>query len=61
VAVALGTRLWVFDKPRIDPHEPNRFGATITYDIPLRRAVIHRTNTASTPPRVPVAPLMTET
>lgn len=31
----LGTRLWVFDKPRVDPHNPNRYGAKITYDIPV--------------------------
>lgn len=31
----LGTRLWVFDKYRIDPHNPNRYGAQITYDIPV--------------------------
>ncbi len=31
----LGTRLWVFDKRRHDPQAPHRFGATITYDIPL--------------------------
>lgn len=31
----LGTRLMVFDKPRIDPHAPHAFGACITYDIPL--------------------------
>ena len=30
----LGTRLWVFDKIRHDP-EPNAYGATITYDIPV--------------------------
>lgn len=29
----LGTRLWVFDKERIDPHEPSAYGAKITYDI----------------------------
>jgi NitT/TauT family transport system ATP-binding protein len=29
----LGTRLWVFDKLRHDPHAPNRFGAGITYDL----------------------------
>ena len=29
----LGTRLWVFDKLRYDPHAPNAFGATITYDL----------------------------
>lgn len=30
----LGTRLWVFDKIRHDPHAPNAYGAAITYDIP---------------------------
>lgn len=34
-AFALGTRLLVFDKVRHDPHAPDRYGATITYDIPL--------------------------
>lgn len=29
----LGTRLWVFDKSRHDPHAPNRYGAGITYDL----------------------------
>lgn len=33
----LGTRLWVFDKYRHDPHDPNRYGAKITYDIPVGR------------------------
>lgn len=32
----LGSRLWVFDKVRHDPHAPNRFGSTITFDLPLR-------------------------
>ncbi len=39
---SLGTRLLVFDKPRLDPHAPGAFGARITYDIPLnsdRRAI----------------------
>lgn len=31
----LGTRLLVFDKPRIDPHEPDCYGATITFDLPV--------------------------
>ncbi|KPX78732.1 ABC transporter ATP-binding protein [Pseudomonas meliae] len=31
----LGTRLLVFDKVRHDPHEPDAYGARITYDIPL--------------------------
>lgn len=29
----LGTRLWVFDKLRHDPHAPNAYGASITYDL----------------------------
>jgi NitT/TauT family transport system ATP-binding protein len=33
----LGTRLLVFDKVRHDPQAPDRYGAQITYDIPLRR------------------------
>jgi NitT/TauT family transport system ATP-binding protein len=31
----LGTRLWVFDKVRHDPHAANRYGSTITFDLPL--------------------------
>jgi len=31
----LGTRLWVFDKVRHDPHAPSAFGASITYDLPV--------------------------
>ncbi|MBX2859076.1 MAG: ABC transporter ATP-binding protein [Cellvibrionaceae bacterium] len=31
----LGTRLWVFDKIRNDPHAPNAYGAAITYDLPV--------------------------
>lgn len=31
----LGTRLWVFDKVRHDLQAPERFGATITYDLPV--------------------------
>ncbi|AJE13614.1 ABC transporter ATP-binding protein [Stutzerimonas balearica] len=31
----LGTRLMVFDRPRIDPHAPGAYGARVTYDIPL--------------------------
>ena len=34
-AFKLGTRLIVFDKVRHDPQQPNAFGATITYDIPV--------------------------
>ncbi len=31
----LGTRLWVFDKVRHDPHAPNAYGAQVTYDLPV--------------------------
>ncbi|RBW51795.1 ABC transporter ATP-binding protein [Marinobacter sp. F3R11] len=31
----LGTRLLVFDKTRNDPQQPEAFGATITYDLPI--------------------------
>jgi len=31
----LGSRVWVLDKPRIDPHQPERFGAQVVYDIAL--------------------------
>lgn len=30
----LGTRLWVFDKDRLDPQAPGAYGARITYDVP---------------------------
>ncbi len=33
----LGDRVLVFDKPRWDPHEPEAYGATITYDLDARR------------------------
>lgn len=33
----LGTRLWVFDKLRRDPHAPEAYGANITYDLPVQR------------------------
>ncbi len=31
----LGTRLWVFDKLRVDAQAPNAYGAGITYDLPV--------------------------
>lgn len=34
-AFKLGTRMFVFDKVRHDPHAPEAYGATITYDLPL--------------------------
>jgi NitT/TauT family transport system ATP-binding protein len=33
---ALGTRLLVFDKVRVDPEAPEACGATITFNIPLK-------------------------
>ena len=32
---SLGTRLWVFDKRRHDPHAPQAYGASVTYDLNL--------------------------
>ncbi|AFT88537.1 ABC transporter ATP-binding protein [Paraburkholderia phenoliruptrix] len=32
---ALGSRVLVFDKVRVDPQAPNAYGARITYNIPL--------------------------
>src|SRR5277367_6627965 len=32
----LGTRLLVFDRVRVDPQAQDRYGATITYNIPLK-------------------------
>jgi NitT/TauT family transport system ATP-binding protein len=36
-AFKLGTRVLAFDKRRHDPQAPHRFGATVTYDLPLDR------------------------
>jgi NitT/TauT family transport system ATP-binding protein len=36
-AFALGTRVIAFDRPRKDPQAADRYGATITYDLDLRR------------------------
>ncbi|MGJ7508071.1 ABC transporter ATP-binding protein [Variovorax sp. GT1P44] len=35
---ALGSRMLVFDKVRVDPQAPGAYGARITYDIPLAQA-----------------------
>lgn len=35
-AFKLGTRILVFDKIRHDPDAPEAYGATITYDLPLK-------------------------
>jgi len=51
----LGTRLWVFDKTRVDPQAPHAFGSTITYDLPVDKAdratfnEIHETLSQETP------------
>jgi NitT/TauT family transport system ATP-binding protein len=36
-AFNLGTRLLAFDRYRVDPQAPGRYGAVITYDLDLRR------------------------
>ena len=36
-AFKLGTRVLAFDKRRIDPHAPNRYGATAVYDVAVDR------------------------
>ncbi len=38
-AFTLGTRVLALDKRRHDPHAPNRFGATVVYDLPLRSPI----------------------
>lgn len=48
----LGTRLWVFDKPRFDPHAPETYGATITYDLPLDSQERRGFATDELPPRL---------
>lgn len=44
----LGTRLLVFDKVRIDPHEPNAWGARITYDLPLNETRLRQRQSPGT-------------
>ncbi|MEM9623867.1 MAG: ABC transporter ATP-binding protein [Pseudomonadota bacterium] len=44
----LGTRLWVFDKTRHDPHEPELYGSTITYDLPVHMPTGERQANAAT-------------
>lgn len=36
-AFKLGTRLLSFDKRRVDPQAPNRYGATTVYDMPIKK------------------------
>lgn len=35
-AFTLGTRMLVFDRVRVDPQAPDAYGATVTYDLPLK-------------------------
>lgn len=37
----LGTRLLVFDKTRVDTQVPEGFGASITYDLPLKNSALN--------------------
>lgn len=37
-AFKLGTRMLVFDKIRHDPDEPEAYGATVTYDLPITKS-----------------------
>jgi NitT/TauT family transport system ATP-binding protein len=43
----LGTRLLVFDTLRHDPQAPERYGARVTYDIPLRGPAVKQPSRAS--------------
>ena len=36
----LGTRLLTFDRLRVDPQAPERYGARVTYDLRLRRPAV---------------------
>ena len=54
-AFKLGDRVLVFDKPRWDPHDPTRYGATITYDFDARdggipyQTIQEKTHVSTTP------------
>lgn len=37
-AFELGSRVWVFDKVRVDPQAPQAYGSTITYDLTTERS-----------------------
>lgn len=46
-AFSLGTRVLTLDKTRIDPHAPNRYGATVIYDLPLERRIAREAEIAT--------------
>jgi NitT/TauT family transport system ATP-binding protein len=41
-AFVLGTRVLAFDKRRLDPQAPHRFGSTVVYDFPLDKKEYRR-------------------
>lgn len=43
----LGSRLWVFDKLKVDTCFPNAYGSTITYDIKLKDGEIEKNSPIS--------------
>ena len=53
---ALGSRLWVFDKTRHDPQSPQRYGAQITYDIPLQGGKLNAEHASLIPPQAKTEP-----
>ena len=46
-AFSLGTRVLTLDKSRVDPHAPNRFGATVVYDLSLDRKIAREAELAA--------------
>lgn len=46
-AFSLGTRVLTLDKTRVDPHAPNRYGATVIYDLSLDRKIAHEAQLAA--------------
>ncbi|MEM1195238.1 MAG: ATP-binding cassette domain-containing protein [Pseudomonadota bacterium] len=47
-AFSLATRVLTLDKSRIDPHAPNRYGATVVYDLSLDRRIAREAKLAET-------------
>ena len=48
-AFKLGTRVITFDRPRHDPQAPERYGATVTYDIPMDSPLMRRPASMTNP------------
>ena len=51
-AFSLGTRVLTLDKSRTDPHAPNRFGATVVYDLSLDRRLAKEAELAASQPEL---------